>query len=256
MYVKVKTVRDANFGLDVADDATVLDVKKQIYELQNIDVTTHGIKLIFAGKVLDDAEKLETYRVENNSTLVMMTTKLTPAPAPQAVPVHVPHEVPAQDEEAFFDDEPNPFANGNPIMQFVNLMQGGGVPDQGQLDAFGEILVGASPELREMRYTNPEAFNAMMNNQGFLNTILQASQQVFDQDHVDELDQDYEQDLGQDLGQPVLPPMQVIQMTQGEKDAIDQIAAIVPGFTAPQILELYRASGNSLEATIELLFTL
>lgn len=89
MKLTVKTLKGEKFPIDVEASLTVEQVKG-IIESTKSELPAVNMRLIFSGKVLKDADALESCGVKENDFLVVMVTKpkkaATPAPTP-ATPV-------------------------------------------------------------------------------------------------------------------------------------------------------------------------
>ncbi|KAL7221540.1 hypothetical protein ACSBR1_023487 [Camellia fascicularis] len=95
MKIFVKTLKGTHFEIEVKPEHTVADVKKNIEEVQGLDVYPAAQQmLIHQGKVLKDATTLEENKVVENSFVVIMLSKskasggasTTSAPSTQAQP--------------------------------------------------------------------------------------------------------------------------------------------------------------------------
>jgi len=96
MKVTVKTVQQQEFKLDVEPTETVGQLKQKIEAAHNHPAAWQ--KLIFAGKVLDDATTLESHKLSDTDFLVLMVRKPKPgevAPAPAAAPTATSTPAPA-----------------------------------------------------------------------------------------------------------------------------------------------------------------
>ena len=75
MKIEVKTLQQTKFPLEVEPTDTVLSIKERIQK----DHGGHAIetqKLIYSGKVLDNAKTIGDYEVKENEFLVLMVTKV------------------------------------------------------------------------------------------------------------------------------------------------------------------------------------
>ncbi|KAJ3183471.1 hypothetical protein HDU87_006790 [Geranomyces variabilis] len=89
MKITVKTLAQKSFVVEIEPTETILELKKKIKEAQQFDVETQ--KLIYSGKILDNAKTVAECKIEETGFLVVMTPKpkpvaATPAAAP-ATPV-------------------------------------------------------------------------------------------------------------------------------------------------------------------------
>mmetsp|Transcript_25060 Transcript_25060/g.37027 ORF Transcript_25060/g.37027 Transcript_25060/m.37027 type:complete len:434 (+) Transcript_25060:144-1445(+) len=87
MKLTVKTLKGEKFPIEVEASLTVEQVKGVI-ESAKSELPAANMRLIFSGKVLKDADALESCGVKENDFLVVMVAKpkkaATPAPAPSA----------------------------------------------------------------------------------------------------------------------------------------------------------------------------
>ena len=67
MQIFVRNLCGKTTTVDVEKEDTVADVKRKLHGLEGVPVGTQ--RLIFAGKELQDAQKLEDYCIESHSTL-------------------------------------------------------------------------------------------------------------------------------------------------------------------------------------------
>jgi len=97
MQLTVKTLKGGKFTVDAAPTSTVADVKGLI-EAAKSELPAATMKLIHSGKVLKDADSIESCNIKPTDFLVVMITKAkkaaaAPVPAPPA-PVATPAPVP------------------------------------------------------------------------------------------------------------------------------------------------------------------
>lgn len=82
MKIKIRTVKNAVCDVEVNSDQTIAEVKKAIETTYNHPVASQ--RLIFAGKVLDDANTVASYNIEENKLVVLYIKDPAPAPAAPA----------------------------------------------------------------------------------------------------------------------------------------------------------------------------
>ena len=85
MKINIKTLKGAQFIIQVEADTTVIGLKTLIQEAQNgHPVDTQ--KLIAMGKIMDDDTKtMSDFKLVENNTIVLMTVKAKPVkPTPSA----------------------------------------------------------------------------------------------------------------------------------------------------------------------------
>jgi len=74
MKLLIKTLKGENFSVEAEESNTVAQVKT-IIETTRSEMTAAGMKLIYSGKVLKDAQTLEQCNVKPNDFLVVMVSK-------------------------------------------------------------------------------------------------------------------------------------------------------------------------------------
>ncbi|CAL1529981.1 unnamed protein product [Lymnaea stagnalis] len=93
MIITLKTLQQQTFKMDVSPDISVKELKEKIEAEKGKEYPAAGQKLIYAGKILDDAKKVDEYKIEEKNFVVIMVTKPKPATAPTK-----PSETPASTE--------------------------------------------------------------------------------------------------------------------------------------------------------------
>ena len=76
MKINIKSLVGKTYDLEVNDSDTIKNIKDLIKEKAEI-TSEKPIRLIFAGKELDDDKKLYSYNISNNSTIHLLTTPKT-----------------------------------------------------------------------------------------------------------------------------------------------------------------------------------
>ncbi|KAI8819868.1 XPC-binding domain-containing protein [Fimicolochytrium jonesii] len=89
MKVTVKTLAQKSFQIEIEPSAKISELKQKIQESQGFEVAHQ--KLIYSGKILDDARTVEEAKIEEKGFIVVMVGKPKPAasastPAPAAAP--------------------------------------------------------------------------------------------------------------------------------------------------------------------------
>nr|VZH91189.1 unnamed protein product [Spirometra erinaceieuropaei] len=80
MRVVFKTLKQQTFDIEVAENETVANVKKAIKELKPADYGESQLKLIHAGKVMEDDKTLQDYKVDEKGFVVVMAHVAKPPP--------------------------------------------------------------------------------------------------------------------------------------------------------------------------------
>lgn len=73
MLIKTLTNEQFEINIDVNSIETILDLKKIISEKRNIN--SESFKLLFAGKILNDSDKLSDQKIDNNCCLIFFPNK-------------------------------------------------------------------------------------------------------------------------------------------------------------------------------------
>ena len=84
MKLTFKDLKQQKFTIDAEPTETIGAVKEKISKEKGWDVATQ--KLIYSGKILQDDNTIESYKIEEKGFIVCMTSKPKPAPKPAAEP--------------------------------------------------------------------------------------------------------------------------------------------------------------------------
>ncbi|XP_065904490.1 UV excision repair protein RAD23 homolog A-like [Dysidea avara] len=85
MIITLKTLQQKAFKVEIDDGETVLALKERVEKEQGEAYPVAGQKLIYAGKILNDATTLKEYNIsESNFVVVMVSKAKTPAKSPQS----------------------------------------------------------------------------------------------------------------------------------------------------------------------------
>ena len=77
MKIVIKTLKQVTYNVEISSEkSTILDLKKEIEKSHGFDSST--LKLLFNGVVLDDSKTLEDYKIQEESTVIMMNSKIKP----------------------------------------------------------------------------------------------------------------------------------------------------------------------------------
>ena len=77
MKIVIKTLKQVTYNVEISSEkSTILDLKKEIEKFHGFDSST--LKLLFNGVVLDDSKTLEDYKIQEESTVIMMNSKIKP----------------------------------------------------------------------------------------------------------------------------------------------------------------------------------
>eukprot|EP00124_Ichthyophonus_hoferi_P001068 Ihof_evm8s49 gene=Ihof_evmTU8s49 len=93
MKVKVKTLTQKEFELEVEADEKIVSIKEKIRDHEGFEVSSQ--RLIYAGKILIDSSKLSDHQVSDGDALVVMATKMVPKKeTPQEAPATAAPTIP------------------------------------------------------------------------------------------------------------------------------------------------------------------
>eukprot|EP00045_Choanoeca_perplexa_P001371 m.19419 g.19419 ORF g.19419 m.19419 type:complete len:264 (-) comp10900_c0_seq1:30-821(-) len=222
MKVTIKTIKDGTFSIELEPSATIGELKTAVQAEKGDGYPAEGLKVIYQGKVLDNAQTLEGSSYKEAGFLVVMATKApkkaaapaaaTPAtttssssaatapatasaPPPASEPSgsmetaqDTPSDAPAQSSGESLPRElpansPLAFLGSNP--NFVRLR--GMVQQQPEmLPSMLQQIAGANPELVELINANQEDFYILINaeDDGELGMPAQPSLQLSPEDQA------------------------------------------------------------------------
>ncbi|KAI3361774.1 hypothetical protein L3Q82_002117 [Scortum barcoo] len=88
MQITLKTLQQQTFKIDIDEEETVKTLKEKIEQEKGKDnFSVSGLKLIYAGKILNDDTALKEYKInEKNFVVVMVTKAKTASAAAQSSP--------------------------------------------------------------------------------------------------------------------------------------------------------------------------
>lgn len=90
MLVTLKTLQQQTFQIEIDPDETVKALKLKIEVEKGKDYTADHQKLIYAGKILLDDNKLRTYNIDEKKFIVIMVTKPKSSDNPQTSSASAP----------------------------------------------------------------------------------------------------------------------------------------------------------------------
>jgi len=89
MLVTIKTLQQQTLTVEIDENKTVLDLKKEIETKKGAEYAVSCQKLIYSGKILTDDVPLKDYKIEENKFIVVMVTKSKAAAAEPTKPTTV-----------------------------------------------------------------------------------------------------------------------------------------------------------------------
>jgi len=75
MIITLKTLQQQTFKLEIDPQISVKELKDKIEADRGKDYPAAGQKLIYAGKILDDAKNIQEYNIDDKNFVVVMVTK-------------------------------------------------------------------------------------------------------------------------------------------------------------------------------------
>jgi UV excision repair protein RAD23 len=287
MKIFLKSLKGDKAEFEVQPEDTVLSLKQQVKEAQGHEMEQQ--KLIFAGRIMEDAKQLAEYAIKEGDNLVVMISKPKPAPraVPEAQPVQAPAAqvpaVPAQPSAADFEaavqrvmelgfprDQTEAAiraARGNPDLAIEVLMGGGLQEEEGVEGAEGAepeeaggenpfSFLNGHPAMAQIRQTlqqnpTPQAFQALIGQISGSNPELAALIQAHPQEFVQFLMQPVGPQIDPRLVAALPRPGQ-IQLSREEVDAVKNLASL--GFSDDDALEAYLSCDKNEAMAASLLF--
>ncbi|ODV90546.1 hypothetical protein CANCADRAFT_107776 [Tortispora caseinolytica NRRL Y-17796] len=76
MKLALRDLKQTKWTVEIADDASVLDLRKKICDDKGWDLSS--LKLIYSGKILDDSKTVASYKIQETGFVVCMVTKMKP----------------------------------------------------------------------------------------------------------------------------------------------------------------------------------
>ncbi|KAJ7328215.1 UV excision repair protein RAD23 B [Desmophyllum pertusum] len=111
MIITFKTLQQQSFKIEIEDSATVADLKTKLEAEKGNAYPKASVRLIYAGKILNDDQALTEYNIDEKGFVVVMVTKPKPAPAPapsQPVTTPQPTAATATDSSSRSADDSKP----------------------------------------------------------------------------------------------------------------------------------------------------
>lgn len=107
MQITLKTLQQQTFKVDVEPEETVSQLKTKIAKEKGEGFAEENQKLIYAGKILEDAKKIADYKIEESKFVVIMVTKAKAASKPaESKPAATPASASAPTPAAPTTSEP------------------------------------------------------------------------------------------------------------------------------------------------------
>jgi len=98
MKITLKTLQRETFDIDIDEELKVSDLKAKVAETKGAGYAAPTLKLIYAGKILNDESQLKEYNI--STFVVVMISKPKPAPVSAAAPAASTTPAPAVETPA------------------------------------------------------------------------------------------------------------------------------------------------------------
>ena len=77
MKLIIKTLKQVSYNVEIpSEKSTVLELKKELEKMHGFDASL--LKLLFNGVILEDSKTLQEYKIQENSIIIMMSSKGKP----------------------------------------------------------------------------------------------------------------------------------------------------------------------------------
>ncbi|ETN40268.1 UV excision repair protein Rad23 [Cyphellophora europaea CBS 101466] len=166
MLTRTQDLKQQKFSIEAEPSDTIAQVKEKVAAEKGWEASSQ--KLIYSGKVLADANTVESYKIEEKGFIVCMITKPKAAPAPKPAPPATPAQpasTPAQ--PAAPQQQPAPAASNPPATPTPAQPATGAAPaGSAQFNDPSAMLIGNRNEstIREMEamgFGRPEIERAL-----------------------------------------------------------------------------------------------
>ncbi|ESN97390.1 hypothetical protein HELRODRAFT_185916 [Helobdella robusta] len=83
MWITLKTLQQQTFKVEIDPDKSVLELKQKIALEKGEEYAVISQKLIYSGKILDDGQKISSYKIDERNFIVIMIVPPKPQPTPE-----------------------------------------------------------------------------------------------------------------------------------------------------------------------------
>merc|ERR1712225_116790 len=221
MKLTFKDLKQQKFVIEAEPSELISDVKEKIAKEKGWE--TSNQKLIYSGKILQDAHTVESYNVEEKGFIVCMVSKPKAAPASAASSSKAPPSTPAP-----------PVAASTPA----------GAEGLGNLD-----FLRNNPQFQQLRQVvqqQPQMLEPILQQVGAGNPQLAALIGQHPEQFLQLLSEDGDNDA------PLPPGAQAISVTEEERAAIERLCLF--GFPRDQAIQAYFACDKNEELAANFLF--
>lgn len=270
MRIQIKNLRGDQTPIEVEHDYSVQHTKQQIQAALNHPAESQ--KLLFKGKILEDAKTLVEYGVEDGAILVLMITKQKPPARPQLEPQPIQLPSPPQIELAHSSNQEAleaditsltemGFSRENSLAALraarnnrelaVEYLMSGGIPENS--DSSDEEFAEQGPETGVFNslQSNPQfenIRNRILQNPGELNNFL-ANLEETNPDLLALIDNNMEEFLGL---LRVQERHEEVELNDQEQADVRELMEL--GFSEEDALEAYLGCGKNKGEAASLLF--
>lgn len=221
MKLNFRDLKQQKFTIDAEPSDTILQVKEKIAAEKGWEASSQ--KLIYSGKILADANSVESYKIEEKGFIVCMVSKPKAAPAPKAAaPVPATPQAPAstpappaapQQSSTTSTTAANPPATPSPAQAATagslgfgdqSAMMIGGRSESAirEMEAMGFDRGDAEAALRAAYYNPDRAIDYLLNG---IPEGVQAEQAAQAAQRQQQQQQQQQQAAGAQTGQPATP---------------------------------------------------
>lgn len=157
MWITVKTLQQHTFKVEVDPEEVVLELKKKIELTKGAEYPVTAQKLIYAGKILEDGQKLSFYHIEEKNFVVVMVSMPKQMAQTPALPVVEPSATEVKDSVTSVKDvQPSAAASAQPEAEATATI----------VEAESNLVTGESyektvQEMTEMGFPREEVLRAM-----------------------------------------------------------------------------------------------
>ncbi|KAK9718737.1 hypothetical protein K7432_005282 [Basidiobolus ranarum] len=169
--INIKCSNETKYSVAIDTEKTVLELKEAIAEKS--DTPAERQRLIFSGRVLKDADTVESYKIADGNTIHMVRGAAPGQQTPRAAAPQPTTEQQPSNPTTVPDSQPDSQQNANPMAAFGNMFGGGdGLGAFGGMGGFGAGGMGGfgagaggmppmDPSMMNALFSNPEVMSSM-----------------------------------------------------------------------------------------------